>query len=137
MKKAGFFNINIRGKWKYVLFASASWWTSFGVYIFLIYICLLELIKRRSKGQLKNMSCERALHFDQWKTFSENYKPIRVCLWLAYKFTENNCRLRLSTTFIQTQKRYPTSLDKMSILIWKLFIISSQNFSCELNSHRI
>ena len=41
--------------------------------------CLLEL-KRRSKVQEKNMSCERGLNFDQWKTFSENYKPMRV--WL-------------------------------------------------------
>ena len=35
------------------------------------------------------MSCERALNFDQWKTFSENYKPMIVWLWLVYKFTEN------------------------------------------------
>ena len=41
---------------------------------------LPELIKRRSKVQEKNMSCERGLNFDQWKTFSENYKPMRV--WL-------------------------------------------------------
>ena len=38
----------------------------------------LELIKRISKVQEKNMSCERALNFDQLKTFSKNYKPIRV-----------------------------------------------------------
>ena len=43
---------------------------------------LLELIKRRSKVQEKNMSCERALNFDQWKIFSENYKPMRVWLCL-------------------------------------------------------
>ena len=77
---------------------------------------LLELIKRRSKVQEKNISCERALNFDQWKTFSENYKPMRVWLWLVYKFTENYCRLRLFSEFIQTQKRYPTSLDKIRIL---------------------
>ena len=42
---------------------------------------LLELIKRRSKVQEeKNISCERALNLDQWKTFSGNYKPMRV--WL-------------------------------------------------------
>ena len=28
---------------------------------------LLEVLKRRSKVQEKNMSCERALTFDQWK----------------------------------------------------------------------
>ena len=32
------------------------------------------------------MSCECALNFDQWKTFSENFKPMRVWLWLVYKF---------------------------------------------------
>ena len=52
-------------------------------------------------------SCERALNFDQWKTFSENHKPMRVWLCLVYKFTENYCRLRLFSEFIQTQKRYP------------------------------
>ena len=47
-----------------------------------------DLTKRSSKVQEKNMSCERALTFDQWKTFSENYKPMRVWLRVAYKFTE-------------------------------------------------
>ena len=82
------------------------------------------------------MSCERALNFDQWKTFSENYKPMRVWLWLVYKFTENYYPSRLFSEFIQTQKRYPTSLDKICILTWKLLVISSWNFSCELNSKR-
>ena len=85
----------------------------------------LELIKRRSKVQEKNMSCERALNFDQWKTFPENHKPMRVWLWLVYKFTENYCRFRLSSEFIQTQKSYPTSLDKIRILTCKLLVISS------------
>ena len=85
----------------------------------------LELIKRRSKVQEKNMSCERALNFDQWKTFSENYKPMRVWLWLVNKFTENCQIYRLFSEFIQTQKRYPTSLDKIRILTWKLLVISS------------
>ena len=83
-------------------------------------------IKRRSKVQEKNISCERALNFNQWKTFSENYKPMRVWLWLVYKFTENYCRSRLfSADFIQTQKRHPTSLDKIPILTWKLLVKSS------------
>ena len=75
----------------------------------------LELIKRRSKVQEKNMSCERALNFDQWKTFSKNYKPMIVWLWLVYKFTENCQIYRLFSEFIQTKKRYPTSLDKIHI----------------------
>ena len=38
----------------------------------------LELIERGSKVQKKDMSCKLALNFDQRKTFSEDYKPIRV-----------------------------------------------------------
>ena len=72
----------------------------------------LELIKRRSKVQEKNMSCERALNFDQWKSYYENYKLIRVWLWLVYKFTENWQIYRLFSEFIQTKKRYPNSLEK-------------------------
>ena len=84
---------------------SVMWWeiNSNNKYLF-------ELIKRRSKIQENNMSCE-------------NYKPMRVWLWLVYKFTENHCRFRLFSEFIQTQKRYPTSLDKIRILTWKLLFI--------------
>ena len=73
---------------------------------FMRYKYLLELLKRRSKVQEKNMSCERGLNFDQWKTFSVNSKPMRVRLWLVYKFTENNCRLRLFSEFIQEEVSY-------------------------------
>ena len=41
---------------------------------------------------------------------------MRVWLWLTYKFI-NNCQIyQLFSEFIQTQKRYPTSLDKMGTL---------------------
>ena len=43
------------------------------------------------------------------KNISENYNPIRVWLWIAYKFIENNCRLQVFSEDIQTQKRYPIS----------------------------
>ena len=66
----------------------------------------LELIKRRSKVQEKNMSCKHALNFDQWKTFSENYKPMRFWLWFVYKFTENCQIYRLFSKLIQIKKRY-------------------------------
>ena len=65
---------------------------------------LLELIKWRSKVQEKNISCERAFNFSQWKTFSEKYKPMRIWLWLVYRFTENYCRVWLFSKFIQTLK---------------------------------
>ena len=94
----------------------------------------LELIKRRSKFQEKNMPCKLALNFDQSKTFSENYEPMRVWLWFVYKFTKNYQIYRLFSKFIQTKKRYPTSLDKIRILTRKLSAISNKHFSCELSS---
>ena len=84
-----------------------------------------ELIERRSKVQEKNMSCGHTLNFDQLKTFSENYKPMRVWFWFVYKFTENYCPSWLFSEFIQTQKRYLTSLNKICILTWKLLVITS------------
>ena len=50
---------------------------------------------------------------------------MRVWSWFIYKFTENYCRLRLSSDFIQTKKRYPTALDlkttchiKLKFFMW-------------------
>ena len=81
-------------------------------------------IKRRSKVQEKT-SCERALNFDQWKLFSENYKPMSVLLWLVYKFTENCQIYRL---FL----RVHSNSKKVSYLSWqntypnlKILLISS------------
>ena len=60
------------------MFAFISWLVSHEACIHIQYFyCVartlntkyLELIKRRSKVQGKNMSCERALNFDQWRTF--------------------------------------------------------------------
>ena len=71
------------------------------------------------------------------KHFPPN-KPMRVLLWFIKlpstvavcdfspsSVTECSCRLWLFFEFIQTQKRYPTSLDKISILTTKLHVISS------------
>ena len=136
-KKTGFFNINIRDQWKcrkcvsLYFFSVISWLVCFGVlylhtdFFDVVRNKLPDLIKRRSKVQEKNMSCERALDFDQWKTFSENYRSMRVWLWLVYKCTENYCRLQHFFEFIQTQNRYPTSRYKINILNWKLLVTSS------------
>ena len=56
------------------------------------------------------------------KHFPGNYQPMRVWLWLVWKFSENYCRLQLFSDFIQTHCRNPTSLDKISILTWKLLL---------------
>ena len=80
-------------------------------------ISILELIKRTSKGQEKSKLFESALNFGQWKTFCENYKPMRrLIMATVCKFTENNCHWRFFFDFIQAQKRYTTSLDKIVIL---------------------
>ena len=62
--------------WSLYLHTIILWFAGYGEK----QVSILELIKRRSKVQEKNMSQEHALNFDQWKTFSENYKPMRV--WL-------------------------------------------------------
>ena len=76
----------------------------------------ISLNKRRSKFQKKNMSCERALIFDQWKTFSENYKPMRVWLWLVYKI----CREVLSlATFLRIHSNLKSTCHiKLKIFLW-------------------
>ena len=68
----------------------------------------------------KNVSQERTLTCEQWKTFSKNYKPMRVYF---NKITDNKCLLRHFAKFIQTQKRY-SSLNQ------------TKNFPCELDSVR-
>ena len=89
-----------------------------------------EIKKRRSKVQEKNMPYEHALNFDQWKTFSEHYKPMRVWLWRVYKFNENYCRSRLFSESIQTlyiwQSTYPNLKtirhSKLKFSLWTKFI---------------
>ena len=72
---------------------------------------------KRSRKEYGMWTCFK---FWPWKTFSENYRPMRVWLWLVYKFTGNYCRSRLFSEFIQTKKRYPTYLVKIIIQTWKL-----------------
>lgn len=43
-----------------------------------------------------------------------------VWLWFIYRISNINCRLLLFLDFIQTRKRYPTSLDKTSNLTWRI-----------------
>ena len=58
------------------------------------------------------MSSERALNFDQWQTFSENYKPMRVWLWLAYKIYQELLSL---VTFL----RVHSNSKKVSYFSWQ------------------
>ena len=78
-------------------------------------ISILELIKRRSKVQEKNISCERALNFDQWKTFPKNYEPTRVWYGLftnlpriivACDFSPSSFKLK-EVSYLSWQNAYP------------------------------
>ena len=54
-----------------------------------------------------------------WTWFK--FWPMRVWLWLVHKVTENYCRLRLFSEFIQTQKRYPSHI-KLKFFLWTKLI---------------
>ena len=122
--KKRFSNSNIREKWIFIFISVILWLVSFGVCIYIQYFFdvvrnkLSELIKRRSKVQEKNISCERALNFYQRKHFLKTISQW-LYLWFAYKFTKNYYHFQLFSGFIRTQKRYSTSLGKIHILTWK------------------
>ena len=118
------------------------WWlVSFGVCIYMQYF--FDVVRNKSKQEVStSVNQEKIKSYIMWTCFkfwpiknvSKTNKPIRVWLWLLYKFNENNCCLRLFSKFIQAQKIFPNSIEKISILTWKPLVISIQNFSCELNS---
>ena len=62
--------------------------------------------KKKIKSSRKEHVIRTCFKFWPMKNIFENYKPMRVWLWLVYKFTENYCCLRLFSEFIQTQKKY-------------------------------
>ena len=115
------------------VFVLISSFVSFGVCIYLQYFFkamrnqiekkLLELIKWRSKVYQNKLSRICALNFDQWKLLSENISQWEFGYGLFTKL------LRLIVVhdfspFIKTQKRYPTSFHKISVLTWRLPVIS-------------
>ena len=103
----------------------------------------ISLMQRETKFQIKCLP----------QFFKEDQKLSKVYVMSAFEistygkhFTKainqqgllfTNCREKLSfTTFrrvYSNQNRYPISLDKISILTGRLLVISSQNFSSELN----
>ena len=69
-------------------------------------------------------------YFDQWinkynKYFPKTIRFSQSLIMDCLQITVNNCHLWLFAKFIQTQKRYPTSYAKKSILTWRLFVISN------------
>ena len=106
--KTEFLNIKIRNKWK-CLFLLHGWFPSEFVFIYNISLMWWEINSKQyywvNRKKIKSLRkeyviSERALNFDQRKAISENYQPMKVGLWVVYKFTENYCRLRLFSVFI-------------------------------------
>ena len=96
LKKNRFFKHQYQNK----LTAGISWLVSDEVCIHIKYFFG---VVRNKLQTLSSVSCESALNFDQRKT-SEHYKPLRVWLWLVYKFTENYCRSRLFSSSFKLRR---------------------------------
>ena len=105
---------------KVYLFAFLSSYVFFEIFIFVQHFFdavknqfsnkkyILELIKRRSKAQEKNILRE---HFLKFGVIKNILKPMGVWFRLVYKINKNNCCLFAEV--IQTQK-HPTSLGNIS-----------------------
>ena len=77
---------------------------------------LLELIKRREKVHENNISGERPLNFDLWKTFSENFNPLKINLWgWHFQFCSQNYGELLLVTF----RRVQTQTQEVFYLHWR------------------
>ena len=106
MKKHGFFHINTWEKVKYaflcfyflVYFLWSIWLPS--VFLWFSEKSSYKKFKEDQKF-FKNMPRELVLIFDKWKTFSENYEPIRTRLWLVYKISESKSRSRLHSNAVE------------------------------------
>ena len=101
----------------FIFMSVVLWLVSFGVWIYIQYFFdvkrnkLPELIKKRSKFQEKNMSCERTLNFDQWKTFSK-----RVSQWeFDYGLFTNLPRIIVARDF----SRVHSKSKEVSYLSWQ------------------
>ena len=104
------------------------------------YLLVLKSFHKTEKKKIKSSWKEYFLWvcFKFWSmiTFFETSKPSKSLI-MVYKIFKNNCCPGLRAKFIQTQKWcYLTSLVKINILAWRLLVISSQTFSCKLNSSR-
>ena len=61
------------------------------------------------------MSCERALNFDQWKTTSENYEPIRATFLRVYSNSKEVSYLSWQNTYPNLKTAFHINL---KFLLW-------------------
>ena len=94
-----------------------------------VYIDIQYLFKQKKiKVQEKNMSCDCALNFDQWKTFSENSKSlIMACIQNYRELVSLATFLRVhpnskEVSYLSWQNLYPylktTCHIKLKIFLW-------------------
>ena len=69
----------------------------------------LTKVNQKKINSRKDMSCKHALNFDQWRTFSENYKLMRVnygyftnLSWITVTFSLSSFKLK-GTLFLLTK----------------------------------
>ena len=113
---------------KMYLFVCISWLVSFGVCIYIRYyfdvvrnkLQTTNIYTRVDKKKIKSSRKEYVIRicFKLW--------PMKNIIWKLWaneslnmaclQITKNYCHLWLFSEFIQTQKRYPTSIDKIGIL---------------------
>ena len=84
----------------------------------------LKLIEKISIVQEKNIHGNVLWVLTNEKK-KKKLKPMRVWLWLVYKYTKKCQIYRFFSEFIQTKKKYPSSLRKIRILTLNLLVTSS------------
>ena len=78
----------------------------------------------------KNMSHERALHFDQWEKIFKKSKSIRIWWWVLYKIAKSDCRWVHSNSkeasYLPIQTKYSNlktiCIIKPMFFLWAYFL---------------
>ena len=130
------------------LFVFISWlvsiWLCFYVYFF-------DVVRWEMNLETENICYSSTKEDDKFIKRILHVKALKIWLMknIFWKLSANKslamaclqnyrerCRLQLFTKFIQTQKKCHPFLDKISILSWRLLVISSLKVSYRLNSWR-
>ena len=126
--KNRFFQHQYQKQVKMRLFLLHDWFPMKFVFTYNISLVWWEIkFKRRSKVQENNMSCERALNFDQWKIFSKNLSLIMACLQIYRELSNLPTFLGVHSnskevSYLSWQNTYPnlktTCHIKLKFFLW-------------------
>ena len=70
-----------------------------------ISLYLFHHYSEKTKVNKEKLKSSFSLNFDQLEAFSENYKLIRVWLWIFYKITVSSCCLLTLLPLLQSVKK--------------------------------